>query len=156
MRNNVLPNLSEWFEVPVGATILAYTRYAIAYSDGTITAHKDGIPFLVEVAGRFFTEHKIEAPKKTLEDVIRDAGTSATDIARAVGAFCAEQNPGTPRVIIDNDTDLDGPDEDRGVWQLNAGKTYDFWFGTGERSDAHLGFTREQIERFYGIQEERY
>ena len=47
MSNNVLPNLSEWFEVPVGATIPANTLYAILYSDGHYTT-KDNNPFRSE------------------------------------------------------------------------------------------------------------
>ena len=90
MSNNVLPNLSKWFEVPAGATIPANTRYAILYSDGGHYTMKDNSPFRVADAGRFFTEKPIEVVRETLEDVIR-----------AVEAFYAEQKQ--PRVIIDND-----------------------------------------------------
>ena len=148
MSNNVLPNLSEWFEVPVGATIPANTLYAILYSDGGHYTTKDNNPFRVAEAGRFFTEEPIEAPKKTLEDVIRDAGSSVSDIAKAVEAFYAEQKSKQPRVIIDNA----GENE----WRLNAEGTYDVWYSDNERSDMFLGYTREQIEAAYGIQEERY
>ena len=148
MSNNVLPNLSEWFEVPVGATIPANTLYAILYSDGGHYTTKDNNPFRVAEAGRFFTEEPIEAPKKTLEDVIRDAGSSVSDIAKAVEAFYAEQKSKQPRVIIDNA----GENE----WRLNAEGTYDVWYSDNERSDIFLGYTRERIKDRYGIKEERY
>ena len=148
MSNNVLPNLSEWFEVPVGATIPAHTLHAIAYSDGSHDTAKDSPQFRAEEAGRYFTEKPIEAPKKTLEDVIRDAGTSVTDIAKAVEAFYAEQKSKQPLVIIDERCE----DE----WQLNAEGTYDLWYDDEDPSELIVGFTREQIEKFHGIKEERY
>ena len=146
MSNNVLPNLSEWFEVPVGAEIPAGTRYAILYSDGGHYTTKDNNPFYVAEAGMFFTEKPIEAPKKTLEDVIRDAGTSVTDIAKAVEAFYAEQKSKQPKVIIDAGGD---------VWRLNAIGTYDLWYDdlTGMILQ---DLTRERIMARYGIKEERY
>ena len=145
MSNNVLPNLSEWFEVPVGATIPAGTRYAISYSDGGYYATKDNNPFRVAEAGMYFTEKPIEVVRETLEDVIRDAGTSVTDIAKAVEAFYAEQKP---RVIID--------DSGEGEWRLNAEGTYDLWYREGDRSNMFVRRTRERIKKFYGIKEERY
>lgn len=148
MSNNVLPNLSEWFEVPVGATIPAGTRYAIYHTYGDHYTTKDNNPFRVEVESTYFTGQPIEAPKKTLEDVIRDAGSSVSDIAKAVEAFYAEQKSKQPRVIIDND----GEDE----WRLNAEGTYDVWYSDNERSDMFLGYTREEIAAKYGIKEERY
>ena len=146
MSNNVLPNLSEWFEVPVGATIPAGTRYVRSYSGGSHFTTKDNNPFRVAEAGRFFTEKPIEAPKKTLEDVIRDAGTSVTDIAKAVEAFYAEQKSKQPKVIIDAGGD---------VWRLNAIGTYDLWYDdlTGMILQ---DLTRERIMARYGIKEERY
>lgn len=144
MSNNVLPNLSEWFEVPVGATIPAGTRYAVLWSDGAISVAWDDASVAAGV--RNFTEKPIEVPKKTLEDVIRDAGSSVSDIAKAVEAFYAEQKQ--PRVIIDET----GEDE----WRLNAEGTYDIWYGDEDPSDMFVGHTREQIEAVYGIQEERY
>ena len=145
MSNNVLPNLSKWFEVPVGATIPAGTHYAIAYSDGSHDTAKGSHQFRAEEAGTYFTEHKIKVPKKTLEDVIRDAGTSVTDIAKAVEAFYAEQ-PKQPKVIIDAGGD---------VWRLNAIGTYDLWYDdlTGMILQ---DLTRERIMARYGIKEERY
>ena len=145
MSNNVLPNLSKWFEVPVGATIPAGTRYVRSYSDGFIHMYRDDDPLPVEVESTYFTGQPIEAPKKTLEDVIRDAGTSITDIARAVEAFYAEQKQ--TRVIIDNDDD---------EWRLNAEGTYDLCYDDEDPSDTFVGFTRERIEAVYGIEEERY
>ena len=146
MSNNVLPNLSKWFEVPVGATIPAGTHYAIAYSDGSHDTAKGSHQFRAEEAGTYFTEHKIKVPKKTLEDVIRDAGTSVTDIAKAVEAFYAEQKSAQPRVIIDAGGD---------VWRLNAIGTYDLWYDdlTGMILQ---DLTRERIMARYGIKEERY
>ena len=147
MSNNVLPNLSEWFEVPVGATIPAYTTYTALGGDGShTTAHGESEPFMVEYGVMYFTEKPIEAPKKTLEDVIRDAGTSVTDIAKAVEAFYAEQKSKQPKVIIDAGGD---------VWRLNAVGTYDLWY------DDLAGMilqdlTRERIMARYGIKEERY
>lgn len=143
MSNNVLPNLSEWFEVPVGATIPAGTRFVALWSDGSHSAAWDDDPFPVTVADRYFTEKPIEAPKKTLEDVIREAGSSVSDIAKAVEAFYAEQKQ--PKVIIS----LAG-----NKWRLNALGTYDLW------RDDHTGvvlqgYTREQIESVYGIKEGR-
>ena len=154
MSNNVLPNLSEWFEVPVGAEIPAGTHYALSYSDGTIHMYRDDDPLPVEVESTYFTEEPIEAPKNTLEDVIRDAGTSVTDIAKAVEAFYAEQKqkqkPEQPRVIIDND----GSGEE---WLLNAEGTYDWALSHPESITAcYSGYTRERIEKSYGIKEERY
>ena len=149
MSNNVLPNLSEWFEVPVGAEIPAHTLYALSYSDGSHLTAKDSSPFRVAEAGRFFTEKPIEVVKETLEDVIRAAGTSITDIARAVEAFYAEQKPEQPRVIIDDQGS-------EGEWRLNAEGTYDFWYGDEYPSDMLVSYTRERIEKFYGIKEERY
>ena len=148
MSNNVLPNLSEWFEVPVGATIPAGTRYVRSYSDGFIHMYRDDDPLPVEVESTYFTGQPIEAPKKTLEDVIRDAGTSITDIARAVEAFYAEQKSKQPRVIIDNA----GEEE----WRLNAEGTYDLCDLNGDRSISFVGYTREHIEHVHGIKEERY
>ena len=151
MSNNVLPNLSEWFEVPVGATIPAHTTYTVLWGDGShTTAHGESEPFMVECGVMYFTEKPIEVPKKTLEDVIRDAGTSATDIAKAVEAFYAEhkQKQKQPRVIIDDS----GDDE----WRLNAKGTYDIWYGDEDPSDMFLGYTRERIDAAYGIKEERY
>ena len=146
MSNNVLPNLSEWFEVPVGAEIPAHTLYALPYSDGSLYTTKDSHQFRVAEAGRFFTEEPIEVVRETLEDVIRDAGTSITDIARAVEAFYAEQKSKQPKVIIDAGGD---------VWRLNAVGTYDLWY------DDLAGMilqdlTRERIMARYGIKEERY
>lgn len=148
MSNNVLPNLSEWFEVPVGATIPAGTRYVRSYSDGSHITVKGSSPFRVAEAGRYFTGQPIEAPKKTLEDVIRDAGSSVSDIAKAVEAFYAEQKSKQPRVIIDNA----GEEE----WRLNAEGTYDLCDLNGDRSISFVGYTREHIEHVHGIQEERY
>ena len=146
MSNNVLPNLSEWFEVPVGATIPAGTRYAISYSDGGYYATKDNNPFRVAEAGMYFTEKPIEVVRETLEDVIRDAGTSVTDIAKAVEAFYAKQKSKQPKVIIDAGGD---------VWRLNAIGTYDLWYDdlTGMILQ---DLTRERIMARYGIKEERY
>ena len=148
MSNNVLPNLSEWFEVPVGATIPVGTHYAVYYSDGSHLTTKYSSPVRVAEAGKFFTEKPIEAVRETLEDVIRDAGTSITDIAQAVEAFYAEQKSKQPRVIID-DT---GEDE----WRLNAEGTYDVWYDDEDPSELFVGLTREQIEQVYGITGERY
>ena len=147
MSNNVLPNLSEWFEVPKGTTVPAYTTYTVLCGDGSHTTVKGvSVPFMVESGDiMYFTEKPIEAPKKTLEDVIRDAGTSITDIARAVEAFYAEQKQ--TRVIIDNDDD---------EWRLNAEGTYDLCYDDEDPSDTFVGFTRERIEAVYGIEEERY
>lgn len=142
MSNNVLPNLSEWFEVPVGATIPAYTTYTALGGDGShTTAHGESEPFMVEYGVMYFTEKPIEAPKKTLEDVIRDAGTSVTDIAKAVEAFYAEQKSKQPKVIIDAGGD---------VWRLNAVGTYDL------AGMILQDLTRERIMARYGIKEERY
>ena len=155
MSNNVLPNLSEWFEVPVGATVPAYTTYTVLWGDGShTTAHGENEPFMVEYGVMYFTEEPIEAPKNTLEDVIRDAGTSVTDIAKAVEAFYAEQKqkqkPEQPRVIIDNDS----PGK---KWLLNAEGTYDWALSHPESITAcYSGYTRERIEKSYGIKEERY
>ena len=146
MSNNVLPNLSEWFEVPVGATIPVGTHYAVYYSDGSHLTTKYSSPVRVAEAGKFFTEKPIEAVRETLEDVIRDAGTSITDIAQAVEAFYAEQKSKQPKVIIDAGGDM---------WRLNAVGTYDLWY------DDLAGMilqdlTRERIMARYGIKEERY
>ena len=155
MGNNVLPNLSEWFEVPVGATVPAYTTYTVLWGDGShTTAHGESEPFMVEYGVMYFTEEPIEAPKNTLEDVIRDAGTSVTDIAKAVEAFYAEQKqkqkPEQPRVIIDND----GSGEE---WLLNSDGTYDWWRSHQDGSDSpHKGYTREEISEEFGIKGERY
>ena len=148
MSNNVLPNLSEWFEVPEGATIPAGTRYVRSYSDGFIHMYRDDDPLPVEVESTYFTGQPIEAPKKTLEDVIRDAGSSVSDIAKAVEAFYAEQKSKQPRVIIDNA----GEEE----WRLNAEGTYDLCDLNGDRSISFVGYTREHIEHVHGIKEERY
>ena len=146
MSNNVLPNLSEWFEVPVGATIPADTLYVVLFTDGTHYTLKDSNPLSVGVAGRFFTEKPIEAVRETLEDVIRAAGNSVADIAKAVEAFYAEQKQ--PRVIID--------DASEDEWRLNAEGTYDLWYVNEGPSGTLVGRTREQIEKYYGIKEERY
>ena len=147
MSNNVLPNLSEWFEVPVGATIPAYTTYTVLWGDGShTTAHGESEPFMVEYGVMYFTEKPIEAPKETLEDVIRDAGTSITDIARAVEAFYAEQKSKQPKVIIDAGGDM---------WRLNAVGTYDLWYD-GLAGMILQDLTRERIMTRYVIQEERY
>ena len=147
MSNNVLPNLSEWFEVPVGATVPAYTTYTVLWGDGGhTTAHGESEPFMVECGVMYFTEKPIEVPKKTLEDVIRAAGNSVEDIAKAVEAFYAEQKPEQPKVIIDAGGD---------VWRLNAIGTYDLWYDdlTGMILQ---DLTRERIMARYGIKEERY
>ena len=150
MSNNVLPNLSEWFEVPVGATVPAYTTYTALWGDGShTTAHGESEPFMVEYGVMYFTEEPIEAPKNTLEDVIRAASNSVADIAKAVEAFYAEQKPEQPRVIIDDHGS-------GGEWRLNAEGTYDFWNGDEDPSDMLVSYTRERIEAVYGIQEERY
>ena len=148
MSNNVLPNLSEWFEVPVGAMVPAYTTYTVLWSDGSHTTTKgDSEPFMVESGDiMYFTEKPIEVPKKTLEDVIRAAGNSVADIAKAVEAFYAEQKQ--PRVIID--------DASEDEWRLNAEGTYDLWYVNEGPSGTLVGRTREQIEKYYGIKEERY
>ena len=151
MSNNVLPNLSEWFEVPVGATIPAGTVYAVLFSDGIINMYKDDDPLPVEVESEYFTETPIEGPKKTLEDVIREGVGGAhtpAEIAKVVEAFYADQKQKQPRVIVDDA----GEDE----WRLNAEGTYDLWFRAGDRSSSFVGSTREQIEKSYGITEERY
>lgn len=156
MSNNVLPNLSEWFEVPVGATVPAYTTYIVLWNDGSYTRPKeDSEPFMAESGDiMYFTEKPIEGPKKTLEDVIREGVGGAhtpAEIAKAVEAFYAEPKPEQPRVIID--------DSGEDIWQLNAGGTYDLRYSDNERSEVSLGFTdftREEIEAEYGIKEERY
>ena len=142
MSNNVLPNLSEWFEVPVGADIPAYTTYTVLWGDGShTTAHGESEPFMVEYGVMYFTEKPIEVPKKTLEDVIREAGSSVADIAKAVEAFYAEQKSKQPKVIIDAGGD---------VWRLNAVGTYDL------AGMSLQDLTRERIMARYGIKEERY
>ena len=146
MSNNVLPNLSKWFEVPVGATIPAGTRYVRFYSDGFIHMYRDDDPLPVEVESSYFTGQPIEAVRETLEDVIRAAGNSVADIAKAVEAFYAEQKQ--PRVIID--------DASEDEWRLNAEGTYDLWYVNEGPSGTLVGRTREQIEKYYGIKEERY
>lgn len=151
MSNNVLPNLSKWFEVPVGATIPAGTRYVRSYSDGTIHMYRDDDPLPVEVESTYFTGRPIEAVRETLEDVIREGVGGAhtpAEIARAVEAFYAEQKQ--PRVIVDND----GPGEE---WLLNSAGTYDWERSHPENGTVcYRGYTREQIEKVYGIQEARY
>ena len=151
MSNNVLPNLSEWFEVPVGATVPAYTTYTVLWGDGShTTAHGESEPFMVECGVMYFTEESIEVVRENLEDVIRDAGTSATDIAKAVEAFYAEQKSAQPRVIVDND----GPGEE---WRLNSDGTYDWWRShTEDLTACYKGYTREEISGEFGIKEERY
>ena len=145
MSNNVLPNLSEWFGVPVGATIPAYTTYTVLCGDGShTTAHGESEPFMVEYGVMYFTEKPIEAPKKTLEDVIREGVGGAhtpAEIAKAVEAFYAEQKPEQPKVIIDAGGD---------VWRLNAVGTYDL------AGMSLQDLTRERIMARYGIKEERY
>ena len=149
MSNNVLPSLSEWFEVPAGATVPAYTTYTVLWSDGSHYATKDNNPFRVAEAGRFFTEKPIEAVKETLEDVIREGVGGAhtpAEIAKAVEAFYAEQKQKQLKVIVDNGGD---------VWRLNAVGTYDLWYDdlTGMILQ---DLTRERIKNLYGIKEERY
>ena len=142
MSNNVLPDLSEWFEVPVGATIPAYTTYTVLCGDGShTTAHGESEPFMVEYGVMYFTEKPIEAVRETLEDAIRAAGNSVADIAKAVEAFYAEQKPEQPKVIIDAGGD---------VWRLNAVGTYDL------AGMSLQDLTRERIMARYGIKEERY
>lgn len=142
MSNNVLPNLSEWFGVPVGATIPAYTTYTVLWGDGShTTAHGENEPFMVEYGVMYFTEKPIEAVRETLEDVIRAAGNSVADIAKAVEAFYAEQKSKQPKVIIDAGGD---------VWRLNAVGTYDL------AGMSLQDLTRERIMARYGIKEERY
>ena len=152
MSNNVLPNLSEWFEVPVGATVPAYTTYTVLWSDGSHTTTKgDSEPFMVESGDvMYFTEKPIEVVRETLEDVIRAAGNSVEDTAKAVEAFYAEQKPEKPRVIIDND----GPGDE---WLLNSDGTYDWRRLHQEGSvSPYNGYTREEISEEFGIKEERY
>ena len=150
MSNNVLPNLSEWFEVPVGATIPAGTVYAVLFSDGIINMYKDDDPLPVEVESKYFTETPIEVPKQTLEDVIREGVGGAhtpAEIAKAVEAFYAEQKP---LVIIDND----GPGEE---WRLNGDGTYDWWRSHQEEfASPYNGYTQKEISEEFGIKEERY
>ena len=152
MSNNVLPNLSEWFEVPVGATVPAYTTYTVLWSDGSHTMQKgDSEPFMAESGDiMYFTEKPIEGPKKTLEDVIREGVGGAhtpAEIAKAVEAFYAEQKP---LVIIDND----GPGEE---WLLYSDGTYDWWHSRQEEfASPYKGYTREEISEEFGIKEERY
>lgn len=137
---NNLPNLSEWHEVPRGATIPEGTTWVLVYQDGSFASFN----FVTNISDhapetKFYTEHKIEAPKPTLEDVIRGAGTSVSDIAKAVEAFYAAQ-PKQPRVIIDAEGD---------EWRLNVAGKYDLWGYDLQ------GFTRERIEALFGIKEER-
>ena len=151
MSNNVLPNLSEWFEVPAGATVPAYTTYTVLWSDGSHTTTKgDSEPFMVESGDvMYFTEKPIEVVRETLEDVIREGVGGAhtpAEIAKAVEAFYAEQKSKQPKVIIDAGGDM---------WRLNAVGTYDLWY------DDLAGMilqdlTRERIMARYGIKEERY
>ena len=144
MSNNVLPNLSEWFEVPVGATIPAGARYAIYYSDDTIHMYRDDDLLPVEVESAYFTEKPIEVVRETLEDVIREGVGGAhtpAEIAKAVEAFYAEQKKGQPKVIIDAGGDM---------WRLNAVGTYDL------AGMILQDLTRERIKDRYGIKEERY
>ena len=152
MSNNVLPNLSKWFEVPVGATVPAYTTYTVLWGDGShTTAQGESEPFMVEYGVMYFTEKPIEAPKKTLGDVIREGVGGAhtpAEIAKAVEAFYADQKQKQPRVIIDNAGDEE--------WRLNAEGTYDLCDLNGDPSITFVGFTRERIEKTYGIKEERY
>ena len=155
MSNNVLPNLSEWFEVPVGATVPAYTTYTVLWSDGSHTTTKgDSEPFMVESGDvMYFTEKPIEVVRETLEDVIREGiGGCYTpaQIAKAVEAFYAEQKQKQPRVIIDND----GTGEE---WLLNSDGTYDWWRShQGEFASPYKGYTRKEISEEFGIKEERY
>ena len=152
MSNNVLPNLSEWHLVPRDATLPARTPYYREGGSGAGYLWRAGALNARTPEDRFsgmdyYTEKPIEAVKETLEDVIRGAGTSIADIARAVEAFYAEQKPEQPSVIIDT-----GADE----WRLNAEGTYDLWYGDEDPSDMLVSYTRERIEAVYGIQEERY
>lgn len=153
MSNNVLPNLSEWFEVPVGATIPANTPHYLEMPSGEGYLSLKGKSYDRSPEdrsdGTYYTEHKIEAPKQTLEDVIREGindGLSTRQIARSVEAFHAEQ-PKQPKVIIDA-----GNDE----WRLNDDGRYDLWFYDGIANERLQGFTRELIDNMYGIKEERY
>ena len=151
MSNNVLPNLSKWFEVPVGATVPAYTTYTVLWSDGSHTTTKgDSESFMTESGDvMYFTEKPIEVVRETLEDVIREGVGGAhtpAEIAKAVEAFYAEQKSKQPKVIIDAGGDM---------WRLNAVGTYDLWY------DDLAGMilqdlTRERIMARYGIKEERY
>ena len=153
MSNNVRPNLSEWFEVPVGATIPAGTRYTFSYSGGSHCTTKDINPLRVAQAGMFFTEEPIEVVRETLEDVIREGVGGAhtpAEIAEAMEAFYAEQKQKQPRVIIDND----GSGEE---WLLNSYGTYDWRRSHQEWSDnPYECYTREEISEEFGIKEERY
>ena len=140
---NNLPNLSEWHEVPRGATIPEGTMCAIVYSDGVVSIH-----FLGLDTGDYSSETKFytaEPIERTLAQVIEAAYNnnlggweSAAQAARDFLAPKAE----VPEYVIDNDNDK---------WVRNDEGTYDYHDTV---STWCRGKTLDYIREHHGIRED--
>lgn len=137
---NNLPNLSEWHEVPRGATIPQGTRWAVLFYDGDINicAYEiDTSCYSPET--KFYTEEPIE---RTLAQVIEAAVNESGDWESAAQAARDFLAPKEPPFVIDGDNDK---------WILNDEGTYDL---VGDAGDWYKGKTLDQIRQHFGIQED--
>ena len=140
---NNLPNLSEWHEVPRGATIPNGTGWAVLYYDGDFAVYNhevDTSDYAPET--KFYTAEPIEW---TLAQVIEAAYNnnlggweSAAQAARDFLAPKAE----VPEYVIDNDNDK---------WVRNDEGTYDYHDTV---STWCRGKTLDYIREHHGIRED--
>lgn len=136
---NNLPNLSEWHEVPRGATIPQGTQWVVLYGDGDFTVYN----YKVDTSDhdettKFYTAEPIE---RTLAQVIEAAYDESGDweaAAQAVRDFLAPKEA-LPPCVIDKDGDK---------WVLNDEGTYDCFYATDSRLP---GETLDYIRKHYGI-----
>lgn len=138
---NNLPNLSEWHEVPRGATIPEGTTWVIAYPDGTFTSCNYGTNTGDHVEGlKAYTAEPIE---RTLAQVIEEAynGGDWESAAQAARDFLAPKSKG-PEYVIDLDNDK---------WILNDKGTYDCLTAVDSE---YQGKTLGYISECYGIRED--
>ena len=125
MSNNILPDLSKWHEVPLGATIPVGTRYVFCNTKSTpptFTSYADSgavVEFISEQY-TYFTEQKIEAPfVDPLESVLRDvAPATFANAAKAVRDFLETETPAKPKPKQYTDRDGDTWTQDADTYTL--------------------------------------
>ena len=137
---NNLPNLSEWHEVPRGATIPVGTMCAVVYSDGVVSIHFRGLDtgdYSSET--KFYTAEPIE---RTLAQVIEAAYNNFGDWESAAQAARDFLAPKESEYVIDNDNDK---------WVRNDKGTYDL---LGGGSNYYQSETLDYIREHHGIRED--
>ena len=137
---NNLPNLSEWHEVPRGATIPEGTTWVLVYRDGTFTSCNFGTHTSTLAEGN--TLYTAEPIERTLAQVIEDAYNNHGDWESAAQAARDFLAPKESEYVIDGDNDK---------WVRNDEGAYAL---VGDWDDCYRGKTFDYIRDNYGIQED--